>query len=94
MAHMEDVAVPHDGTGCECQETPPDGLIDLVLHFSAEAMADTFGLDQLRPGEQVELALTGGLLDGTPFRATDCLTIPGRRPEPRPERSLRGRGER
>ena len=94
MVHIEDVTAPHEGDACECQETPPDGLIDLVLHFSAEAMADTFGLDQLRPGEQVELALTGELLDGTPFRATDCLTIPGRRSEPSHERGVRYRAGR
>ena len=89
MAHTADVTAPRDGAGCECQESHPDGLLDLVLHFSAEEMTEAFGLDALSPGESLELALTGQLLDGTYFRATDCMTIPGRRAEPRHERGLR-----
>ena len=70
----EDVASPvDDGEECECTTAGPDGYVDLTLKFEkAEIVA---ALGSVSHGDVIPLTLTGELLDGTPFEATDCVSI-------------------
>ena len=91
---IADLATPVDGEPCACQEPDDhgvgDGIDDLMLKFSTSEMSRAFELDALRPGSTVELVLRGALQDGTTFRATDCIVIPG---TDRDARGQRGRGK-
>ncbi len=60
---------------CVCSGAAPDGFDDLVMPFDLEKVVQLLRLGAVRGGTQVELRLTGSLLDGTPFTATDCVTI-------------------
>ncbi|MHC4445478.1 MAG: hypothetical protein ACYTF1_16635 [Planctomycetota bacterium] len=86
---IEDVATPllnnhpvntplPNGVECACHELEGDGFIDLVIHFSRQEIILALGLDMLPPGTVVPITVTGWLLDGTPFAATDCVTLVGR----------------
>lgn len=56
----------------------PYGIVDLMLHFSNAELTAALQLQELAPAARLELVLTGNLLDGQPFRATDCLRLVGR----------------
>ena len=88
---IEDVATPYLGDLCDCDEGGPDGIEDLVLKFSTQELATVFQLDSLRPGTSIVLILTGWLLDGTHFTASDCIIIRGGREEPSLNRASIGR---
>ncbi|UCC31383.1 MAG: right-handed parallel beta-helix repeat-containing protein [Phycisphaerales bacterium] len=87
----EDVAAPFEGELCDCHNLGPDGIEDLVLKFSTQELATAFQLDSLRPGTSIALTLTGWLLDGTHFAASDCIIITGGRQEPSLNRASIGR---
>lgn len=70
-----DTSTPYDGPPCGCNTFGSDGRLDLVLHFSKSDVVFDLDLDQEPNGAQVELQLTGLLLDGTPFLGRDCVTI-------------------
>ena len=70
---LEDVASPDDGSECGCTTAGPDGTMDLTLKFSRQEIAGV--LSSTGDGDVVSLTLTGELLDGTPFEATDCVTV-------------------
>lgn len=70
----EDVTTPVTGE-CECTTLGPDGYMDLTLKFTVREISAV--LASASPGDLVELTLTGTLLDGTPFEATDCVRIIG-----------------
>lgn len=77
-SNYEDVTRPvEDGGACACTGLGPDGYLDLTLKFSRVALAEVLG--SVGNGEVVELTITGGLLDGTPFEGSDCVTIVGKR---------------
>ena len=72
---LDDVATPFDGEPCDCHELGGDGLIDLVMHFSSPELVDTLELNDLPADTQVPLTVSGELVDGSPFTATDCLRL-------------------
>jgi hypothetical protein len=79
MSRYEDVAAPDDGLeACGCPEDGPDGTMDLTLKFPSEAVSLT--LVPVTRGEERELTLTGAMLDGRPFSASDCVVIVGKKP--------------
>jgi hypothetical protein len=79
---FEDVTRPADGDGqCTCTSEGPDGVTDLTLKFSRREIASTFG--PVQDGDEVTLTITGAFEDGTPFEASDCVTIRKKRPDPK-----------
>lgn len=51
----------------------PDGFLDLALKFDKRAIFAALG--SVSDGDVVELTVTGQLLDGTAFNASDCVRI-------------------
>jgi hypothetical protein len=72
---FEDVATPFFGEMCECDDAHGDGFMDVSMKFRSQDVVDALELDGLLPGDLVELVLTGALLDGTPFEASDCVRL-------------------
>jgi hypothetical protein len=79
---FEDVGTPFDGEPCDCHDLEGDGIIDLMMHFKTEDVVADLLLDDLDAGALVELVVTGELLDGTGFAASDCVRLvpPGTAP--------------
>ena len=74
--HIEDVATPLvDPEPCECTTEGPDGFDDLTMSFDSAAVAEALG--DVQNGDEIEICVTGQLLDGTPFEGCDCIFIPG-----------------
>jgi hypothetical protein len=73
-----DVTGPVFGEVCDCQTADADGLEDMVLQFLASDVVASLALRSLRDGAVVPLMLTGSLVDGTLFRAVDCVSLGGR----------------
>jgi hypothetical protein len=71
----EDVATPFEGETCDCQDAGADGFMDLSMKFKTDDVAGNLLLNDLDAGALVELVVTGSLLDGTPFEATDCIRL-------------------
>jgi hypothetical protein len=57
----------------DCNEMGGDGFPDLVLKFESEDIVAALG--DVQDGAQVELALTGALIDGTSFTGADTILI-------------------
>ena len=74
-ATYEDVGTPFEGAACECHEAGGDGIIDLSVKFRTQDMVAGLQLDELEQGQVVPLEVTGALLDGNPFRASDCVVL-------------------
>ncbi len=73
---FEDVATPFDGEPCDCHEETNDGILDLSMKFRTQALVDVLELGAMAGGDEVELVITGLLLDETEFTATkDCILI-------------------
>ena len=72
---FEDVATPFTGEPCGCHSLAHDGIVDLVMKFRIPVLVGEFELDQVEADASVELLLQGALLDGTSFRATDCIQV-------------------
>ncbi len=70
---LEDVATPFAGEPCDCHEFGGDGVDDLWMKLDARTVVDLLELEGIDPGTSVVLVLTGNLLDGSEFNATDCL---------------------
>src|SRR5262245_35301264 len=71
-----DVSRPFEGETCDCGKlTGGDGILDLEAKFDGDALVPALGLDVAPPGALVELVLTGELLDGTSFSASDCVRL-------------------
>lgn len=82
----EDVATPGESNrACACSTEGPDGGIDLKLKFKRSEIVAALGA--VRDREIRSLTLTGQLLDGTPFEASDCVRILADEPELPPGRS-------
>jgi hypothetical protein len=77
-AHIADVATPFDGEECACHELSGDGFGDLLLKFSTAELTDSLELGSVQRREAVMLTLSGSLLDGTAFDASDCIVIVGK----------------
>jgi len=80
---IDDVATPFAGDLCDCHDLGGDGIDDLLLKFSTPELAGAFQLSKVRSGAPIMLTLSGSLLDGTAFRASDCVVIPGNAAPPR-----------
>ncbi len=77
----DDVATPLvDAENCDCISAGGDGYADLTLKFSRKEIVD--GLGAVSPGDEIVLTITGMLLDGRPFEASDCVRIVGNQPTP------------
>ncbi len=72
---VKDRATPFDGEPCGCHELKKDGIDDLRMRFFAVDMTVVLELDTLPEGASVELVVTGNLLDGPAFTASDCIVI-------------------
>jgi probable HAF family extracellular repeat protein len=73
---FEDVATPFEGEACDCDDASGDGMMDLSLKFRTDDVVEILQLDDLEFGGEVELVVTGTLLDGTEFStAGDCILI-------------------
>lgn len=70
---IEDVNRPAGNEACACTTAGPDGIMDIGLKFSREAIAATLGT--VNDNETVTLTLTGKLKDGTSFSISDCILI-------------------
>lgn len=64
-----------DGQECECNALFGDGIRDLTLKFKTQ---DIIAALNLQPGQtERTLTITGTLLDGTTFAASDCIVLKG-----------------
>ena len=72
---LEDVATPFDGELCDCHELEGDGILDLSMKFRTVDVVDALLLNDLPAGDLVELVVSGALLDGTAFSASDCIRL-------------------
>ncbi|NIO27663.1 MAG: T9SS type A sorting domain-containing protein [Candidatus Latescibacteria bacterium] len=78
---FEDVTRPATGgDDCACTTGGPDGFMDLTLKFNCQKIAAAIG--PAEDGDVVALTITGSLQDGTPFEASDCVTILSKHPAP------------
>ena len=78
-----DVATPFDGEPGDCHELEGDGIVDLSMKFRTDQVVAALQLNEVDYGE-LELIVTGQLLDGTEFTsAGDCIRlVPPRVPGP------------
>jgi hypothetical protein len=74
-AQYRDLATPYEGPDCTCDNLGADGITDLVLKFRGSEIDATLELGNLSAGSAVELVVSGTLVDGTPFAASDCLML-------------------
>ncbi len=72
---LHDVATPFEGELCDCHELEGDGFMDVLMFFRTTELVMALELDQLARWEDVELVVSGDLLDGTPFIASDCVWL-------------------
>ena len=72
---IDDVATPFDGEPCNCHDLGSDGIDDLSMKFSRSALIEGLELADLDGGTMVELVVSGNLVDGTAFTASDCIKI-------------------
>ncbi len=70
------------GPGCDCHELEGDGIPDLSMKFWSDEVVEQLQLADLPGGALVELVVTGTLLDGTSFSASDCIVLVGPGPQP------------
>jgi hypothetical protein len=60
---------------CDCTTNGPDGYDDLTLKFSTQELVAALG--PVNNGDELELTITGSLLDGTTIEGSDCVIIKG-----------------
>ncbi len=73
---FEDVATSFEGEACECDDASGDGIMDLSMKFRTDDVVEILQLNDLNSGDEVELIVSGLLLDGTEFTtAGDCILI-------------------
>ncbi|MHC4416773.1 MAG: hypothetical protein ACYS0G_16000 [Planctomycetota bacterium] len=74
-AVIDDTGTPFDGEPCDCHGLGGDGIDDLSVKFKTQQMVAALELDGLPEGAEVELVVSGALLDGTLFVARDCIWL-------------------
>jgi hypothetical protein len=72
-----DTATPFDGELCDCHEMEGDGITDLNMKFKTQEVVAALELGTMMPGTEVELVVSGTLLVGTAFTASDCIAVVG-----------------
>jgi hypothetical protein len=72
---FEDVGTPFYGEWCDCHDLEGDGFVDLLMKFETHEVVEALELNDLDPGALVELIVSGNLLDGTAFTASDCIRL-------------------
>lgn len=72
---LEDVGRPAGGNPCDCHEEGPDEIADCVLKFSTPEVVAALSLNEVAAGTSVELVVSGNLVDGTAFTASDCVKL-------------------
>ncbi len=72
---LEDVATPFDGELCGCHDLEGDGILDLSMKFRTQRIVEELQFSDLPGGAFVGLVVSGTLVDGTPFMASDCIRI-------------------
>ena|GEM_PF-2883443 len=73
---FEDVATPFAGAPCDCHDLEGDGFDDLSVKFRSDDVVEVLELEDLASGAEVELKVTGKLLNGIPFTiGSDCIMI-------------------
>ncbi len=73
---FEDVASPFEGEPCDCHDLLGEGIDDLSMKFVTDDVVEALQLNELSPGDEVELIVTGLMVDGSPFTTTaDCIRI-------------------
>ena len=83
---FKDIAAPSpDKEMCACPIPGPDGHMDMEMKFKKADIAAAMG--RVTHGDIVSLTLSGRLLDGTDFVASDCVRIVGKTRGPRLEAS-------
>ena len=70
-----DVATPDNADGCGCHTLRGDGFVDLELKFDASALTTALALDSMPGNSSIPLVLSGTLLNGCSFMASDCIRI-------------------
>ncbi|MCZ6735881.1 MAG: hypothetical protein O7C65_08835, partial [Planctomycetota bacterium] len=76
FSEFEDTATPFAGEEqCDCHDLEGDGIQDLMMHFVTDDVVAALGLNDFDPGALVPLTLSGNLVDGTPFSASDCVRL-------------------
>jgi hypothetical protein len=76
---IRDVATPFHSDLCDCRRLRRDGIEDLLFEFRTREVADALQLHGIPRKTSVTLTVSGVLSDGTPFAASDCVVIQGRR---------------
>ena len=77
---IEDVTAPFVGDECDCAEEGPDGYDDLTLKFRTQEIVAAIW--PIASGDERVLTISGTLLDGTPFEASDCVVVVGGQKNP------------
>jgi len=72
---IANVGTPSDGDPCECHQLGSDGIDDLSMKFKVDQLVPALQLNSVSPGAFVELVLSGTLIDGRGFVASDCVRI-------------------
>ncbi len=72
---FEDVATPvgSDAEPCECNELGADGYMDMTLKFATQDVVTAIG--PVSDGDEVSLALSATLWDGTTIALYDCVWV-------------------
>ena len=72
---FEDVATPFGGEPCDCHDLGADGYLDLSMKFSSRDVVAALELEDVPGGTELELVVSGSLLDETAFVAHDCIVL-------------------
>ena len=73
---FEDVGTPFAGEPCDCDSLGGDGIDDLSMKFRSDDVVEMLELNANSNGDEVELKLTGTLLNGIPMTfGSDCILI-------------------
>lgn len=72
---FKDVGTPFQGELGDCHRLGKDGITDIRLKFQTRQLVGALELADLARGTMLELVLTGYLLDGRSFVATDWIRL-------------------
>ncbi len=72
---LEDVGTPALDGSCACHGDVGDGVMDVSMKFDMQKLATQLQLAADTLPDPLELELTGTLLDGSVFSATDCFRL-------------------